>query len=78
MHSVIQTIFIIDIGEFDESLGHLSDWDWIMRTSEEAQIYSIPVLFQIFTAKRILSTDNTKQLMIYYEKNKLKSKITMN
>ena len=26
------------IGEFDESLGKLSDWDWIMRTSEDAQI----------------------------------------
>ncbi len=50
------------IGEFDESLGKLSDWDWIMRTSEDAQIYSIPVLLSNFYCKKDFINDNTEKV----------------
>ncbi len=49
------------IGEFDESLGKLSDWDWIMRTSDDAQIYSIPVLLSNFYCKKDFIIDNTQK-----------------
>ena len=51
-----------NIGEFDESLGKLSDWDWIMRTSEDAQIYSIPVLLSNFYCKKDFINDNTQKV----------------
>ena len=39
------------IGGFDESLGHFTDWDWILQISKDAQIYSIPILLSHFYCK---------------------------
>ncbi|MBZ2167085.1 glycosyltransferase [Methanobacterium spitsbergense] len=59
------------IGGFDESLGHYTDWDWILQISNNAQMYSVPVILSQYYCKGITDdkTDKDgKYLKMFREK----------
>jgi GT2 family glycosyltransferase len=55
-----------EIGGFDESLNQFSDWDWILKVSNQSQIYSIPVLLCNYQCK-INNSENRDSEIRYLE-----------
>ncbi len=56
------------IGGFDESLNKYSDWDWILRTINSMQIYSIPVILSNYHGKRQNPESDKRYLEMFRKK----------